>query len=50
MSKKVQFDNIHPILDKEHTDIFKAITVSDLNKLSPDQVYLEIKDRLKLIN
>ena len=25
MSKKVQFDNIHPILDKEHTDIFKAI-------------------------
>jgi hemerythrin len=22
---KVQFDNIHPILDKEHADIFKAI-------------------------
>jgi len=32
------------------TNIFKAITVSDLNKLSADQVYLEIKDRLKLIN
>ncbi len=25
MSEKVQFENIHPILDKEHTDIFKAI-------------------------
>ena len=32
------------------TNIFKAITVSDLTKLLPDQVYLEIKDRLKLIN
>jgi len=32
------------------TNIFKAITVSDLNKLSADQVYLEIKDRLKSID
>ncbi len=32
------------------TNTFKAITVPNLNELSADQVYLEIKDRLKLIN
>jgi ADP-heptose:LPS heptosyltransferase len=32
------------------TDIFKAITVKDLRKLTAEQVYLEIEDRLKLIN
>ena len=32
------------------TDIFKAITVENLRKLTAEQVYLEIEDRLKLIN
>lgn len=32
------------------TDIFKAITVKDLKELTAEKVYLEIEDRLKLIN
>ena len=32
------------------TDSFKAILVDDLNKLSADNVYLKIKDKLKLID
>ena len=32
------------------TDKFKAITADDLNKLSAEAVYLEIKERLELIN
>tara|TARA_Y100000590_G_scaffold462214_1_gene625768 strand:- start:2328 stop:3257 length:930 start_codon:yes stop_codon:yes gene_type:complete len=32
------------------TDNFKAITVKDLNELNAEDVYLEIKDKLELIN
>jgi ADP-heptose:LPS heptosyltransferase len=32
------------------TDKFKAITVDDLNTLSAEKVYLEIKDRLESID
>ena len=32
------------------TDTFRAITVTDLKKLSVEKVYLEIEDKLKLIN
>ena len=32
------------------TDKFKAITVDDLNSLSAEIVYSEIKDKLELIN
>jgi len=32
------------------TDNFKAISVNDLNDLSPDEVYLNIKNKLNLIN
>jgi len=32
------------------TDKFRAITVSDLNKLNPEDVYSQIEDKLKLIN
>ena len=32
------------------TEKFKAITVDDLNDLSAEKVYLEIKDKLELIN
>ena len=32
------------------TDKFKAVTVNDLNLLTADEVYSQIKDRLKLIN
>ena len=32
------------------TDKFKAITVDDLNSLSAEKVYLEIKDKLELID
>ena len=32
------------------TDKFKAITAGDLNKLSAETVYLEIKESLELIN
>ena len=31
------------------TDRFKAITVNNLNLLSAEQVYTEIKDKLELI-
>ena len=32
------------------TDKFKAITADDLNSLSADKVYSEIKDKLELID
>jgi len=32
------------------TDNFNAITVGDLKKLKPEEVYLKIKDKLQLIN
>ena len=32
------------------TKKFKAITVDDLNDLTAEKVYLEIKDKLELIN
>ena len=32
------------------TEKFKAITVDDLNDLTAEKVYLEIKDKLELIN
>ena len=32
------------------TDIFKAIVVKDLRKLSAEEVYLKIEDKLGLIN
>ena len=32
------------------TDKFKAITVDNLNLLSAEKVYSEIKDKLELIN
>jgi ADP-heptose:LPS heptosyltransferase len=32
------------------TDNFKAISVNDLNDLSADEVYLNIKNKLNLIN
>ena len=32
------------------TDKFKAIKADDLNKLSAEAVYLEIKEKLELIN
>ena len=32
------------------TEKFKSIVVDDLNKLTAENVYLEIKDKLELIN
>ena len=32
------------------TEKFKALSVDDLSKLSAEKVYLEIQDKLKLIN
>ena len=32
------------------TDNFRAISVNNLNELSAEKVYLEIKDKLELIN
>ena len=32
------------------TDNFRAISVNNLNELSAEKVYLEIRDKLELIN
>ena len=48
----VVFFGYHTTAEKVsiETDKFKAITIDDLNKLTAENVYLKIKDKLELIN